>query len=258
IRLGLIFFKANVKETLTYRASFIAGFVSVVFCLTLSLISISILTYQSMSVGGWTKYELFLAQGIYSIILGIMYFVFRANFKEMSRLISRGDLDLILLKPYDSQYLVSVGKFIMHQLSRIVIGMFLVVFSLHVLDVTPTLTELLMFVPLLVSSLLIIYSLWFFITTLSIWLVDLFNLDELFIQVTGVTRYPLEIFKFISNILLYITMPLVVITTVPSQILLGKLSPTLAFWSLLISISLFIFTRKFWQFALKHYTSASS
>ena len=256
IRLTLVFLKANIYEMLSYRASLIAGIFSVILWISLSLVSISVITYQSPIVGGWSKYELFLAQGIYSVVLGTMYFVFRANFRDMSRLIRRGDLDLILMKPCDSQYLVSFGKFIVYQLSRIVLGVLLIIYSLRSLGVSLSIVDLAMFVPLLLSSLLIVYSLWFFITTLSVWLVDLFNLDELFIQLTGVTRYPLEIFRHISPFLLYVTMPLVVITTVPSQILLKRINFELVIWSFVIAISLFYVTRKFWQFALRYYTSA--
>lgn len=258
IRLTYILFRANVFELFTYRASFFAGVFSVILWVALSLVSITIITYQSALVGGWSKYELFLANGIYSLVLGFMYFFFRANFRDVSRLIRLGDLDLVLVKPCDSQFLVSVGKFIIYQLVRMAMGIIVIIYSLFALKITPTLIEILLFVPLLISSVLIIYSLWFFIITLSIWFVDLFNLDELFIQLTGVTRYPLEIFKIISKFLMYVTLPLVVITTVPAQILLQKLNVSLVVWSLVISLSLFWLTRRFWQFALKYYTSASS
>lgn len=258
LRLLLMFFRANLLEIFAYRASFVAGVFSTLLWIALSLVGISIVTYQSPIVGGWSRYELFLVQGIYSLILGIMYFTFRANFGDVSRLIRRGDLDFLLVKPCDSQFLVSVGKFIVYQLSRIVTGVVLIFYSLRSLGIVPTITDLVIFIPLLFCSLVVIYSLWFFITTLSIWLVDLFNLDELFIQITGVTRYPLEMLRYISEFLLYVTMPLVVITTVPSQVLLSKLNPTLAIWSVAIATTLFIATRKFWKFALRFYTSASS
>ncbi len=257
-RLTGVFFQLNVHEIFMYRASFITGIISVILWMALSLVSISILTYQSPYVGGWSKYELYLVQGFYSLLLGVMYFSFRANFREMSRYIRLGDLDFILLKPCDSQFLVSVGRFILYQFSRILLGLFLIIFALHILRIKPTILQLILLIPLLFSSLTIIYSLWFFISTLTIWFVDLFNLDELFLQLTGVTRYPLEVFKYISEFLLYITLPLVVVTSVPAQLLLNKLNLSLAVWSIILSSSLFFMTRKFWYFALKYYTSASS
>lgn len=256
--ISYVLFRATVVATLAYRGSFIAGVFSNILWISLALVSISVVTYQSPVVGGWTRHELFLVQGIYSIVLGIMYFLFIANFRNITRLIRLGDLDFILVKPYDSQYLVSIGRFSLHSLARIVTGFLLVLYVMQSLHLIPSALTIVLFCLLLTSSMVIVYSIWFSLTTTLIWLVDLFNLDELFVQITGTTRYPLEILRHISRILLYITLPLVVITTVPAQTLLNKLDISLAVWSVAISIIFFIASRKFWFFALRYYTSASS
>lgn len=258
LRISYVLFRATVFATIAYRGSFIAGVASNILWILLSLVSISIITYQSPSVGGWTRLELFLVQGVYSIVLGTMYFLFIANFRDFSRLILRGDLDLILIKPYDSQYLVSIGKFSLHTLARIASGIVLVVYVMQTLYITPSIATILFFCIFLISSMVIVYSLWFGVTTTLIWFTDLFNLDELFVQITGTTRYPLEVLRHISNALLYVTLPLVVITTVPAQTLLEKLDISLAVWSVVLAIVFFIASRKFWFFALRFYTSASS
>lgn len=258
LRISYALLRATVFATLAYRGSFIAGVISNILWIFLSLVSISIITYQSPSVGGWTRLELFLVQGVYSIILGTMYFLFIANFRNFSRLIRRGDLDLILVKPYDSQYLVSIGKFSLHTLARIISGVLLVVYVTRALHLMPSAWAIVLFCVFLLSGMVIVYSLWFGVTTTLIWFTDLFNLDELFIQITGTTRYPLEVLRYISYALLYVTLPLVVITTVPAQMLLGKLDILLAMWSIVLAIVFFVASRKFWFFALRSYTSASS
>ncbi len=258
LRISYALLRATVFATLAYRSSFIAGVVSNILWILLSLVSISVVTYQSPTVGGWTRLELFLVQGVYSIVLGTMYFLFIANFRNFSRLIRLGDLDLVLVKPYDSQYLVSIGKFSIHTLARIISGIVLIVYVMQALRVTPNALTIVLFCLFLVSSMVIVYSLWFGVTTTLIWFTDLFNLDELFVQITGTTRYPLEVLRYISNALLYVTLPLVVITTVPAQTLLAKLDASLAIWSVVLATVFFVASRKFWFFALRSYTSASS
>lgn len=253
-----VLFRASIEATLAYRGSFIVGVISNILWISLALVSISIVTYQSPVVGGWTRYELFLVQGVYSIVLGMMYFLFIANFRNVTRLIRFGDLDFIIVKPYDSQYLVSIGRFSLYSLARIVSGVLLVVYMMQVLDIMPSVQTIIFFSLFLVSGMVIVYSLWFGLTTTLIWLTDLFNLDELFVQITGATRYPLVVLKYISHMLFYVTLPLVVITTVPAQTLLQKMDTSLAVWSVALAIVFFIASRKFWFFALRYYTSASS
>jgi len=250
--------KASVSTTLMYRANLYGSIVSTILWAILSLTSISVLTYQVAEVGGWSRYQLFVVQGVYSVILGTMYFIFGDNLKRLSRQINRGDLDLWLTKPVDSQFIVSVGEYKLYQLARVATGVIILIYALSVLHIVPSFLTILLFVIFVVASSTIIYSIWFILTTLSIWLISLFNLHDLFIHITGLTRYPLEIFKYLSKYLLYVTLPLVVITTVPAQILLQKFNLPLAVAAIALAVIFFTAARKFWFFALKYYTSASS
>lgn len=250
--------KSSIATTLIYRANLYGSMMSSVLWMILSLTSILVLTYQAAEIGGWNKYQLFVVQGVYSVILGTMYFVFGDNLKRLTRQIHRGDLDLWLTKPVDSQFMVSVGEYKLYQLARVVAGVIILVYSLYMLQLSISLISILIFLLSMLVSSIIIYSIWFIFTTLSIWLTGLFNLQELFIHITGLTRYPLEVLRFLSKYLMYVTLPLVVITTVPAQVLLQKLNLSLGISAVVVATVLFAISRKFWQFALKYYTSASS
>lgn len=258
MRLSLVFLRASFLGALEYRASFFSGVFSTLLWVLLALVSISVITYQAPSVGGWNRLELFLVQGIYSTLFGFMYFVFIGNFKEIARLIRRGDLDYLLVKPCDSQLLVSIGKFSLYHLARVLAGIVLIGYSLTSLGINLQLQTVSLFFVFMFSSVVVVYSIWFMVVTLSIWLVDLFNLTELLTYITGLTRYPLEILRHLSNFLMYVIMPLVVVTTVPAQALLQKINLELAIWSIVLCIVFFSGSRFFWKFALRYYTSASS
>ena len=71
-------------------------------------------------------------------------------------------------------------------------------------------------------------------------------------------RFPMDSFSFSLRIFFSTVIPITFITTIPSEVLLG-LSPV---WKIilevLVSMTFLIFSRRFWKFALKFYTSASS
>ncbi len=55
-----------------------------------------------------------------------------------------------------------------------------------------------------------------------------------------------------------VVLPVAFLTTFPAEAILGDLKFNILFFGLLLSSIFFIFSRVFWKFALKHYTSASS
>ena len=250
--------KANIMVALMYPASFYTSSLSSILWIGLSMISITVLTYQSPELGGWNKHQLFAVQGVYSIILGTMYFMFGENFKKLIRLINKGDLDLLLTKPVDSQFLVSVGENKIHQLSRVLGGIILLTYALSALHVNVGIRDIIQFLFFMLLSCIIIYSICFLLVTLTIWLTNLFNIDELFTHLTGLSRYPLEVFRYLNRYLFYLVLPLVIITSVPTQIILKKPDLWLMIAAVLVAGILFFCSRMFWFFALKFYTSASS
>ena len=258
IRLSLLLFKANLNILSYYRTNFYAGIISTLLWVLLAIVSISVITYQTPQIGGWNRFELFGVQGVYSIILGTAYVLFNENIKNLGRLIRRGNLDFPLLKPIDSQYLVSFGYYNLYQLARVFTGMLLLAYSLYVLKVQITVFDLLFFLVFCGASIVVVYSLWFILVTLNFWLEDLFNIHDLIVYTTGLTRYPLEVLRHLSRCLMYVLLPLVVVTTVPAQVLFKKFNIEMAFWSVIMAVLLFVISRKFWKFALKHYTSAGS
>ena len=107
-------------------------------------------------------------------------------------------------------------------------------------------------------SICILYSLWFFISTTTIWFVKTWNATEVLRSFLYIGRFPLNSFSFSLRIFFSVLIPIAFITTIPSEVFLGISQ----LWKILIEVVvalLFISTsRKFWLFALKFYSSASS
>lgn len=250
--------RLHLSTALFYRINFLGGMVSTLLWLALSVIGISVLTYQTPEIGGWNRLELIAVQGVYSIVLGFTYFAFGESLKKLSQMVNRGDLDLKLLKPMDSQFIVSIGELKPYQLARIAGGFGLLIYSLNGLGLVVQPLHGALFLLFLGMSIVVVYSIWFILTTLSIWLINMFNLNELIIQITGLTRYPLEMVRFLNKTLFYLLLPLVVVTSVPAQIITQQMDLNLVLWEVIVAVILLFVSRKFWHFALRHYTSASS
>jgi len=88
--------------------------------------------------------------------------------------------------------------------------------------------------------------------------VKTWNAIEVLRSFLYIGRFPLNSFSFSLRIFFSVCIPIAFITTIPSEVFLGVYQ----FWKILLEIivaMVFLFTsRKFWLFALKFYTSASS
>jgi ABC-2 type transport system permease protein len=111
---------------------------------------------------------------------------------------------------------------------------------------------------LLVAGALILYSLWFFLAGLSIWFVKVWNATEVLRYTLVAGRYPISAYPPALRVVFTLVLPVAFLTTVPAEALLGRASTAWALGSLAAAAISLVGTRLFWQFALRHYTSASS
>ena len=138
------------------------------------------------------------------------------------------------------------------------LGFLLLFFCISINQINLNLSFLILFLITICCSICILYSLWFFISTTTIWFVKTWNAIEVLRSFLYIGRFPLSSFSFSLRIFFSVFIPIAFITTIPSEVFLG-LS---VFWKILLEIivaTIFLInSRKFWLFALKFYTSASS
>ena len=110
----------------------------------------------------------------------------------------------------------------------------------------------------IICSICILYSLWFFISTTTIWFVKTWNATEVLRSFLYVGRFPLNSFSFSLRLFFSIFIPIAFITTIPSEVFLGLSSLLNILLQIIVSGVLLFSSREFWLFALKYYSSASS
>ena len=138
------------------------------------------------------------------------------------------------------------------------LGFFLLLFCIRINQINLNLVFLIQSLITIICSICILYSLWFFISTTTIWFVKTWNAIEVLRSFLYIGRFPLNSFSFSLRVFFSIFIPIAFITTIPSEVFLGISQ----LWKILLEVivaTVFLTTsRKFWSFALKSYSSASS
>ena len=243
---------------LEYKVNFIIEIASMLLSLTGSLFTLSLFFKTGFELGGWSWQEALIVQGFYTIFDGITTTLLRPNLGSIVKHVREGTLDYVLLKPIDSQVWLSLRTLSPAGLPEIVLGILIITWASKQLNIQPTISTLIIGSMLLIIGTIILYSLWFLIASSSIWFVKIWNATEVLRAILASGRYPINAYPNSLQTIFTLIIPVAFLTTVPAELLLGKLQIQNIVLAGFISILFFGAARAFWLYALRSYTSASS
>ncbi|HWY79648.1 MAG TPA: ABC-2 family transporter protein [Candidatus Sulfotelmatobacter sp.] len=258
IRVYKTFLRLNILKLFVYRADLFSSIIAHTIWSSFTIIQMLLLTSKTSYVFGWSRNDLLVLAAMYNIVYSFFYMFFSRGFGEFSTTIHVGRLDGVLIKPISSQFLMTTLYITYTHGIRLILGIGFLVYMLSIMHVHITLLLMVGFMFIIFFSVMIIYSYWMLIMTLTIWFPKLSNLSELLYQVNSVAKFPQEIYKGASVYLLLTLFPLTLIVVTPVKYLLQK-----AFFSDILLLVIFacgmvFFSHFFWKFALRFYTSASA
>ncbi len=185
--------------------------------------------------------------------------------RSSASLVRTGDLDFALLKPIDTQMLVSLAKTDWSGLSNFVFAGCLLTYALVKMDYTPGIEQVILYPFYILSGVAILYSLTIILASTSVWLGRNQTITDYWFYITNFSRYPLEIYAgpFGTPLQVFFTffVPVLVVVNVPARMLARPLTTgdwRLAGFALVATALMFGAARWVFQRALASYRSASS
>lgn len=239
-----------------YRANFFNSIISSVIWSFFNVTVIFLLTSRTPVVFGWTRSDLILLVAGANMMLGTFYFLFSINIREFSNVVNKGKLDSILLKPIDSQFSVSLWQSSYQSLARAIFGIIVASFVIFSTHITIPFVVLTIFPIFLFLGIVIQYSIWFAVTTVTIWFTTLSNLNDLLYNTNDLSRFPPEMFRAGKEFIYFLVFPFTLIVVVPVKLLLAKATNLDILLLSIFSLTFLFLSRKFFHFALRFYTSA--
>lgn len=256
LHLYKIFFSYALMSSMAYPADFIIWAVIDLFWAFVNIGFFRVLLLNIPTISGWTFNQLTIPLGLYSLLNAFIWGAFYGNMKDLAKGVNRGTLDLVLTKPVSSQFVVSVKDIGVSLFPSILVGIFLISYGFWVNHLR---LLLILFIPLiLLCAVAIFYSLYFISTTFVFWTNRLGNIAELMPQAADVARYPTEIFPVFVRFILTFIIPLGLMVIIPGKVLLSLINPFNIFLPFIFAAIMVYVSHRFWLFALRRYSSASS
>lgn len=258
IKLFTLFFKSSVLIEMEYRFNFTGLLLMSVLNAAWSIGGAILFYSHRSSIGGWSFHETLVVVGLYMMAYGFVDAMVRPNIDDLVEHIRTGTMDFIITKPVNSQVHATLRRFRFQKLTSMLVGVAIIIYALVQLHYAPSVEQILLFALLCGGAVILLYSAMIILGTISFWAVDVTNIDEFIVGFLEAGRYPATAFPEPVRSIISFIVPIAFITTVPAEVILGKLTPQFVLYGWVFATVLLITCILFWKVAVRHYSSASS
>ena len=268
-RVWSTFFRNALVREMTFRGNFLINLVTRAFWFTAQITLFKIIYNNVDFISGWTEpqYFAFMATGM--LINAIIETFFMPNCANFSELIRTGNLDFVLLKPIDTQFLISCEKMQLAMVNQIVLALSLLGYALYQIGEPISFFQVVTYLAFLVVGVAFFYSLMITLASMSVWMGRNQGLYDFWFYITVFARYPRSIYNGVDpdrleagevlQTAFTFIIPILLVVTVPASVIARSMDswkfPAIALGTSLLGL---VVSRWVFNTALRSYRSASS
>lgn len=258
LRLFRVFAKFSLMSQLEYRTNFASSILVEMGWMLVKLSYVAVVYRAGVNIGKLTPDHIMLFIGTYVLMTGF-YMLYYVNFTSLGTMAREGQLDMYLVKPMSSQFLVTLQKLDFGMfLTNASAGTVMICYGWNRAGLPVTFAAVAGFLFLLVCSNLLTYSMFLIPHLLGFWLISTRGLADLTAAVWDFNNMPQAIYgKWMQRIGTFV-LPIFVITNFPGLFLMGELKKGMMVWAVAAPVLFFWIARLIWKRAVRSYTSASS
>lgn len=251
--------KNSLMSQLEYRANFYSG-IAMELGYFLAKIVYMIVIYQTgVSVNGLTPDEVLVFFGSYMIATGFYAGLYASNIFELGKQVQNGDLDLLLVKPVSTQFMLTLKRTDLAMfVTDVALGIVAVAVGLSRMAVAVGVLDVAGYVGYMLTSALIGYAMFLLPQTLAFKLVKTNAITGLTDSFWDFNNLPMGIYHRAVQQVGVFVLPIFVITNFPALFILRRMEPAYAVWGIVGPFLWLWLTAWLFKRGLRHYQSASS
>lgn len=210
------------------------------------------------SLAGWSRSEMYVLLSTFTMLDAFTWSFFYHNNRAYITSIFDGQLTMTLTRPMNTQFLLSVQENSYTNVPRFFIGLAILIFTIYSNQLPVTWVGVAGFAMFFIISLIFVYTLWFTSATVSFWVDKLDNINEVVPGTRRIWQVPKEVFTGVSSTLLTVILPLALIISLPTELLLGKASlPWLGYYAAFTFI-FFWLSHLFFKLSIRRYAGVAN
>jgi ABC-2 type transport system permease protein len=258
LRLFALFAQTEFQREIEYRANLAMEVAQMVMFVATSVGAVLVLFNYTEALNGWTLAQMLVLLGVYYFIRGVADFVFLPSVTQMMEHIRLGTLDYTLLKPANSQFLVSLRQLNVVQIAQIALGSAVIGLGVSRLGEVVTVATAAAFAVALACGVVLVYAVLMILATFSFWFVKVDNILVIFASFMDAGRFPVDLYPGWLRLTLSTIVPVGVAVTLPAQAIAGRLDALSLGAMIAVGLAATWFTTWFWRRGLASYSGASA
>lgn len=255
IKIWLIMSKNAFQMMLTQKLVFGIFLFGKILRFALFVLFLIFIVSGAESLAGYNTTQTLFFFLTFTLIDSTAQFLYRDVYR-FRNLVVTGDFDLILAKPFNSLFRVLMGGADVIDLITLP-PIILAVFYLG-RELSPGFPETLYYILLLVNGFLLATAFHIVVLALGIITLEIDHTIMIYRDITSMGRFPVDIYRQPLRGVLTYFIPVGIMITLPAKTLMGFVSLSGVLLSLFVGALAFFISQRFWRYALKTYTSASS
>ena len=250
-------FSLSLRRQLAFRADLAFEIVLAMLGLAASLAALGMIYTRTTTLGGWAPGEAIALLGTFQIISALRATFVEPNLQWFGKQVTDGQFDALLTQPAPAIFLASLSSCAPLALAQAGLGGAVVVYGLHLADVTITPIAIGAWLILLLAATAVMWATRAIIAALVFWAFGL-SLDVAYDAIWQFGRYPVDIYRRPLRLLLTYVMPVAFIATIPSEALLHLGQLLVVPIAIGVAAGSCLLAHLVWRAGLRRYTSATS
>jgi ABC-2 type transport system permease protein len=237
------FARVSLMSELEYRFNFAVRIFTDVIWYMAQLSVFEVLFRHTDSLSGWTLETMRVFMGVLFLTDSIYMMLFSENLDRLSDRIRRGDLDLLLVKPVSSQWMLSFQK-----ISVAYFGNFII-------SAVWLLLWLLICVP---CGVIVVYAIRFSTASTALYFTKADAINYIWYQLYRLGTRPDTVYPKLLRYAVLSVLPIAFLASVPAQVILNRTGSEMVLWGIALAAMMLAVSSFIWKTGLKRYASASS
>lgn len=260
LRLVWMLFKMKLSHMMVFRFSFFGAFFVDGSLFLLQLVAFSAIYANVDTIGGWTRPQMIIFIGTFSLINALNMVIYFFGVIQLPDKIINGGLDTYLTKPMNPLLRLTFENVNIGSLPLVAMSILIIVYGAGQLDVPPTPGHIAGYVLLVLLMTLLWYDMEVILRCIPFFLRSTYAIADRLegSLITLNFQVPGTLYKGVWKLLFYFVFPYGIMSTLPTQMVTGALSPGGFLYGVGIVILFTLFTLWLWRKGLGRYQSASS
>lgn len=246
-----------IQETLVNRGSNVLFMIGKILRLAFSLIFLLLIKETVTTFSGYTSDQMVVFFLTYQFLDLLSQMIYRGTYVFSSEVRS-GSFDSYLSKPINPLFRALTGKPDVNDAIFMIPSLAVSFYIFSTLNISVTWSGVLWYLILLINSMLIVTAINIVILVIGILTTETEGVIWTYRDLNAMGKFPIGIYMQPLRFILFFIIPIGMMITIPTEMLLGTKPSFSIIVTLITGIVSFLTSIKLWNWALKKYTSVGS